>query len=494
MTAMRQISLAELLVVEDDHTILDFRCPSTGLLLWPLVRTVFMRFAMSDFLYGTPLDGSVSKGASASRAITTLSRSALHNLGQSIAGRTRADVCVMSNGVGNQWVEGKLLNRLSDHLALAQRDRSITVEEHFQWIWPQPRHNDRILMHAPLQAVNAIGAKLLVRTRHQRQAANLVTLVSQRAERLLGWRPGASREQTLTQMLARKIAGSAMQVGNYHRMFDRIEPKVVLILAGCYGSSSALITAAKRRGIITAEYQHGVISPGHDGYNFAPTVASSTDLRAALPEYFLSYGTWWNDRINAPVKMIPIGNPHRDYRVSQSRRIERNGHTKDSKDRILILSDGTEFGIYLGLAQQLEPQAAKLGLRIVIRPHPLERQSVAIKYGKTLGPIEIDRQDDLYASLMNSRAVVSELSTGLFEAVGLADKLFVWDTPKARFGFPTFPFPSFLSATDLIEKLADEKAGSLPASQIDAIWAEGWQRRYGEFLHSCGVQEAAISD
>lgn len=481
MKPAQPITLAELLVVEDDAALLEFRCADTGILLWPLVRTVFFRMAMSDFMYGTPLDGSVSRGVPISRAIATLSRSILHNLCLSVTGQHRAAVCIMSSGVGNQSVEGLLLNRLSDHFALAWPSQTVTVEEHFHWIWPWPRHNPRVVLHAPLQAMNAVGAKLSMRAAHMRQATQLISMVADRAKRLLDWRPGPEREQELVAMLTRKIAGTPRQLRRYEAMLKQIRPKLLLTLAGCYGPSATLITAAKGMGIITAEYQHGTISAGHDGYNFAPTIRDSADFRAALPEHFLSYGAWWNDCINAPVRMMVLGNPHRDFRLAHAAQVT------PTKENILILSDGTEFAIYLDLARQLEPEAARMGLRVVIRPHPLERSLVASKYAAGSGNIVIDQNDDLYASLITAHVVVSELSTGLFEAAGLADKLFVWDTPKARFGFPTFPFQSFGSAFELTQLLEDDRAGRLPASQVDAIWAPGWRRNYGDFLRSCDI-------
>lgn len=490
MKSKRAISLAELLLVEDDPAVLDFCCSETGIVLWTSVRTVFLRMAMSDFLYGTPLDGSVSKGVSTRRAMTTLSRSVLHNIGLSLTGQIRADVCLMSSGVGNQSVDGKLLNRLSDHFALARSSQTITVEEHFQWIWPEPRHNGRVLMHAPLQTMNAVSAKLSVRDVHVRQATRLIEFVSQRAARFLNWRPGFARENLLIAMLAKKIAGMAIQTRNYETMFHRIRPKVVLTLAGCYGPAAALITVAKSMGIITAEYQHGTISSGHDGYNFSPTLRDSSALRSTLPEHFLSYGAWWNDRINAPVNMHTIGNPNRDFRLAQ---LARSAAMMQSKDQILVLSDGTEFGVYLDLARKLEPGATRKGLKVVIRPHPLERSVAASINAAEYGNVMVDSKDDLYMSLVSAHAVVSELSTGLFEAVGLAEKLFVWDTPKARFGFPTFPFQPFGSAAELTQLLEDDSVGRLPLSQADAIWAPGWQKNYEDFLRSCAGLQAAPS-
>ena len=476
-------TLTELLTAEDDGAVIDFRCPETGILLWPHIRTVYLRMAMSDFLYGTPLDGSVSKGVPSTRAVATLGRSVLRNLHFAVTGQSEAQVCLLSTGIGNQVVRGKLLNRLSDHFALANAGATITVEDHFHWRWPFPRHNQRVILHAPLQAWNSIGSRLKVRECHMRQADQLIKLVSGRGERLIGWRPGKQREGQLVNLLAQKIAGMKQQLQSYEAMLRRIKPKLVLIIGGCYGPSATLIKAAREHGVITAEYQHGTISSGHDGYNFAPAIRDSAEYRGSLPEYFLSYGTWWNDRINAPVKMKAVGNPHRDFRLAHL------AAASEPKNTILVLSDGTEFQIYLDLARQLVSEIHNKGLRVCIRPHPLERAGVAKKHGQLIdNTIRIDQNEDLYTSLQTAHVVVSELSTGLFEAAGIADKLFVWDTPKARFGFPVFPFESFNSAAELVGLIEKDSAGRLPASQIEGIWASGWKQNYDDFLQICGVR------
>ncbi len=103
-----------------------------------------------------------------------------------------------------------------------------------------------------------------------------------------------------------------------------------------------------------------------------------------------------------------------------------------------MLSDGIDFPLYLALAQGIAPAARSLGWRVVLRPHPLERTAVAAQYGERVGDVAIDRAGELYASLAAAHAVVSEVSTGLFEAVGVAlDEVFLWDTAKSRLRRPT---------------------------------------------------------
>ena len=162
-----------------------------------------------------------------------------------------------------------------------------------------------------------------------------------------------------------------------------------------------------------------------------------------------------------------------------------------SKEDILILSDGIEFELYLDLARQIAPLAAKKGLRVVVRPHPLERSSVAARHGAQVDGIVIDASVDLYASLRTAHAVVSEMSTGLFDAAGVADKLFMWNTAKSRFGFPVHPFQSFATAAVLLDLLDQDHCGRLDESQLDAIWAPHWRRNYVDFVGAQGVACAA---
>jgi hypothetical protein len=481
MTA--SITLAELLRVEDDGAILDFRCPSTGALLWPQIRTVFLRAAMSDYLYETPIDGSVSKGVPASRALATIARSVLRNTAMAASGRCRADICLLSEGIANQQIDGKWLNRLSDHFAMSAA-RTLTVEDHFHWRWPFPRHNPRVMLHAPLQALNAITARLSVRGEHVRRAEQLVDYASTRAAALLGWRPGAQRERDLVVMLARKIAGMPRQFAAYERLLRRIRPKLLMLIGACYGPAATLVTVARRLGIVSAEYQHGTVSVGHDGYNFGSAVRDSAAYREGLPDHFLSYGEWWHSQTNAPVRMTAVGNPHRDFCI------ERQRERQQTKTDILILSDGVEFDMYLDLARQIESQARAVGLRVVLRPHPLERVAVLAKYCTAHDGVVLDTNPDLYTSLQHAHAVLSEVSTGLFEAAGLADRVFVWDTPKSKFCFPVSPFLPVASASELLERLRDERAGRLSPNEVGAIWAPRWRDNYSSFLRACGVSQA----
>ena len=471
-----------MLVVEDDSVVAGFRCALTDLPVWPQIRVPFLRMIMSDQLYGAKLTGKSSSNIPVSRAIMTLARSLSRNLRYQWIDRCKAPICIMGEGVANQWLAGRWFNRLTDHfVSLCPRD-TLVIEDHFEWRWPFPRHHNRVLLHAPLQTINVIEGRLRVREHHRQSARQLVSLVTQRAWHFLQWSPGRERYDQLVEMLARKIASLPSQYAAYLAMLKRIQPHLLMVGAACYGPSACLIAAAKSQGIVTAEYQHGAVSAGHDAYNFALSIRDSEEYRRTLPDYFLGYGNWWNEQINAPVQKLVIGNPHRSLRLAEI------NPSVCKKSDLLVLSDGIEFDLYLEFARQLSVVAQKKGWRVVLRPHPLERTRVSLLSGMQTRGVVIDENPDLYASLSMAHVVVSEVSTGLFEAVGLVDKIFVWDTPKSKFGYPNHPFRSAESASMLIELLEQEEYGGMTKAQEDAIWASGWSERYALFLQSNGIR------
>ena len=471
------LSLRDLLVIEDDPALLDFRCSSTELPLWPQIRVALFRMMMSDLLYGVRLTGASNAAKSWTRATTTMLRSLAHNSLQLSGEGKHARICITSDGVADQWVDGQWFNRLSDHFVAARPADSLVLADHFEWRWPFPRHHDRLVLHAPWQAMNAVRGRMGVRPKHLRQASDLVQLVADRAQRHVGWRLDKERRDALVHMLARKTASMPWQYSAYNKLLGRIRPKLLMVGAGCYGPASSLIAAAKSLGICTAEYQHGAISAGHDAYNFAPVIRDSAAYQRTLPEHFLGYGKWWNDLINAPVKKWQIGNPHRAARLGEL------GVQKAAQSDLLILSDGIEFNLYLDLARSLAKHAKAIGWRIVLRPHPLERTRALQMSKAETAALYIDSNPDLYCSLKTAHTVVSEVSTGLFEAVGIVKKIFIWDTQKSRFGYPAHPFEKFNSVETLIEKLTDKAHDIRNESfKSEDIWSENWKSNYENFL------------
>lgn len=468
------ITMPELLSVEDDDSLLEFRCESSGIPLWPGIRNIFLRSMMADLVFGSNLV-ETRRGrnfrSGPLRALTSVGKAAAHNAVRRNA--LRGELLVTTSGAGLILKDGLWFNRLSDYFALSMPDRTVALEDLFKWQWQFPRRNERVLFRTPVALGIYATGRCSVRAHHRRISSDLVRLVRQRAKAQLGWELGHRRERFLVGVLSRFAAGIPVAQRMYRKLLTQVGAKVLLKEMGCYGSSAVFNATARDMGVGTAEYQHGVISQGHDAYNLAPALARSEEYKKTLPQYLLSYGKWWGSQVNVPVEEVVIGNPHRSETVSGRVRA-----VADNCD-ILILGDGLRTDFYLTFACALLRRLGGRRYRVVFRPHPLERETLREFRNCQCA---IDLRSDIYESFSSAHVVVSEVSSGLFEAVGLVERIFVFDTPRSRFSLPAHPFASFVDAEDLVEKLNDNSAGAVGNAESSQIWAPGWETNYHSFV------------
>lgn len=478
MTITRELSLGDILAIEDSPAFLDFKCKDTGMVLWPWIRVPFFRLIISDLLYESPLyDSSVRQQRNLVQAMVTLARASAHNLLN--LQNYKRDVMVTTVGIGDILSEGKFFNRLSDHFAQIFANDTVVLEDLYQWRWPFPRHFNRTLIHSPIWLKPMIVSRLSLRNRSSDVASKLIGLAKQRAKTILNWELGEKRESWLVQSLERKIVGTPFLFRSYESWLGRVKPKLLMVECACYGGPlSILLNVARRMGIVTAEYQHGLISAGHDAYNFAPTLQESSEYCAMLPGYFLGYGDWWNQQINAPVTKFVIGNPHRSEQIATFAK------NNQGKTDILLLGQRIETTkFYLDLAESIV--CAREGdCRVVFRPHPMARTLIRQQFpgGKIRDGVVVDNNQDIYQSFQSAYAVVSESSTGLFEAIGLVERIFSWDTPITRFALPSHPFQSFNTPDELVAMLRDSSCGTFSDREVEAIWAPRWKENYQRFV------------
>ena len=480
-----ELTLSDILRVEDSTDVLEVRCPDTDIPLWSTIRTRFLRLIMGDLLYGVPLvgRGPVRRSGSRLRVLATISRSYAHNALRSRAVKQHYPIVLIPTGARLIEREGRYFNCLSDYFVSAVPDCTLVVEDLFGWKWPFPRHHSNVLLKTPLLVEGELRSRLRV-SDYRKSARELVDLMAQRARKLFGWNVGEERFKWLEKLCAIEAASLTPRYRKYQSIFKRTGARLLLKEEGCYGGpdDSSAIFAARTLGMVTAEYQHGAVSSGHDAYNFAPAILNNDNYRQILPDFFLTYGSWWGEQINAPVEKLAIGNPHRAETLGGSSSDSSRGR------RILVLGDGIETALYLELCERL---AVTLGSRreVVFRPHPLERDSVLANHsGGFAGKVNVDAHEDLYESFREAAAVVSEVSTGLFEAIGLVPRIYIWDTPKARYSYPVHPFHRFSDADELAHLILEKSAGRVSPADMESIWAPNWRRNYLAFIGRAGIQ------
>lgn len=466
-------SLSELLEIENDPAILSFRCQDTGLLLWPLLRNQMLRVLSESMYY--------EKISTAAPAPAGRHRAALRSLPATLWANARGwngmrgDILVMASGAGHFRRGGMSFNRITDYFALENVDRTVTIEGLVDWQLPQHPANPRTYFFLPWQGRIDLEGRLRMRAGHVSQAAALVAFAQGRAQ-ALGLGIPAEKQHALTTLVSRKIARLPAMLAVYRRLLRKVRPRLVLLEQACYSDWGVFNLVAREMGVRVAEPQHGLISRGHDAYNYAEALRLSPEFRRYLPHDLLGYGRWWCEQVNVPVEKHVIGHPH--YVEQRASASPGAGNTKRD---VLFLSDGFEFDRYLALARALQPLVGER-LRPVVRPHPLERQRVHARFPTDVtGDVAIDRERDIYPALGRSAAVVSEVSTGLFEAVGLADRVLMWATPKSLYSCPERPFDSFTDAEDLARKLL-APAAPVPSADVEAIWASDWRGNYRRYV------------
>lgn len=472
------LTLSTVLEVEDTPEILEFRHPGSTDLLWPAVRQQFLRTILGDLLFGQPLVSAQPRhgiGRAARPILRTAAHNALHRC------RLRGEVLIAASGAGHVVQGGRWVNRLSDHFAAVSPRNTVVLEDLFDMQWRHPRHNPRVLYRTPLQVASLIVGRARVGSRHRAAAREMVRFARDRAKRVLDWELGDEREVGLAAGLAQEMAQAPFARAAHARLLRRTGAKLLLKEEACYGGSALFNRVAREEGLVVAEYQHGVVSAGHDAYNVAPTLAASPAYRAGLPDYLLTYGTWWGRDASVPVKRVAVGNPHRSEVIAGLQ------PPASHAGRVVVLGDGIDTKRYLALAGEL---AAHLpaGMELLFRPHPMERRALAPVGALALpAGVALDGNSDILETLRTAEVVVCEISTGLFDAIGLTPRIFVWETPKAQFQLPEHPFGRFADARDLVRQLPEPDAGRMTTADVNEIWAPNWRDNYRAFLASVHV-------
>jgi hypothetical protein len=462
--------LLALLELEGEPAILDLVCPSTGVLAWPAIRNDVFRLLLSDRLYGTTPIIDLERRPSLLRVGTGAIRAAAHNVRRP---PQRSDVLILATGAGLLPRDGRSFNQHTDYFAEALGDRAWAMEELFADAWPAAtRWNHRLGFLAVDRLRVAIQMQTSISAANRTIASRLVDLVTERGRDKFGWRVDESRRAGLRAAGARRLAAYPVLARHAERLLERTAARIVLVEEGCYGHLAVFNSIAHERGVHVAEFQHGMITRGHDAYNVHPLLQASPAYRRTQPRSILTYGQWWNSQFNTPVDWrVTIGNAHRSY-------VLRRWRPAPVRDLVVVLGDGVETGMYLDLCRKLAA-SVPAPLHVAFRPHPQERARLTRFGGE---PFAADTDPDLYNSFARAAVVVGEASTALFEAVGLIPRVFVWDTPKSRFYLGDHPFSRFSTPDELADLLRTAPSGTVREDIAGAIWAEDWRDRFLSYL------------
>jgi hypothetical protein len=466
------LTLGKILQIENDEVLQGTFC-ADGLLVWPLIRSIFFRLIMSDFLYPSQPLLEITRKPPIFSTARKIFRSLAHNL---MISPTKNKVLIFATGSGVISQGEHSFNKYTGYFSDELFGSSWSIEGIPWEDWPLPRSDGKLSFWFHQNAYHKIMGRLMVNSSHHSISRRIISIACKRAREILNWEIGEKRLEWLILKFAQIISAIPWQIQSLRKIFSTIRPRLCLVEEGCYGGMAVFNFVAKQLGIFVAEFQHGAVASGHDVYNFCHSFLSNPNLKMVLPDCFLSYGSWWEQQINVPIKKIVIGNPHRTATLKTLPKIE------GVKNVILVLGEGRETRRYLEVCHSL---AGEVGGRykVIFRPHPEERDFlIKMPLEGRFSNFKIDFERDIYKSLVLADIVVSELSTASFESVGLANRTFIWRTPKSIFNMPISPFDELNSISDLPGAIEKPSSGKLTSLGQDAIWANNWQENFRKFL------------
>lgn len=178
-----------------------------------------------------------------------------------------------------------------------------------------------------------------------------------------------------------------------------------------------LLSAAKKAGIETAEFQHGTITPYHimyswEGYNDVPY----------SPDKLLCFGPSWPQHSNLcqSISPIVIGAPHLEAAKAKHQNVEREAN------KVVIFSQSL-IGIKL-LKFTIEVARLRPDLQFVFKPHPAEHYIDITQYIEQPLPnnfIITSPSDDSYKLMATATYQIGVSSTTLNEGMIFGNRIIV---------------------------------------------------------------------
>ena len=207
----------------------------------------------------------------------------------------------------------------------------------------------------------------------------------------------------------------------------------------------------------------------------------SKEYQKCLPDYFLTFGEYWNDKNNSSSTPIAIGNP----KINSSNVKRAKPQDKQERKTITFISDYLIIDYFTDLITRLIKEL-KLSdkYEIRIRPHPNDF-NIMEKY-RTLSDqtgIKVIYNETIQKTLENTDIIVSEGSTVIFEALCYNVKIFIRNTQSAHFTFPDTTGYWFNDADDFLDQLESIDWNRQKEIEIDYYFNKNWEENYKAFIN-----------
>ena len=211
-------------------------------------------------------------------------------------------------------------------------------------------------------------------------------------------------------------------------LFIKTKPKALYLV--CSYGLEAPIAAARDLGIPSAEFQHGAMGRGHQGYDFV-----GWECVPYFPDHLLTWGeSWYRDTAIPKNCMIhEVGAPHIESAITEARHLNYR-----QQKRLLVLSQGP-YGKKL-IEEVVHFAQRRRDWTIVVRPHPGESKGLLEGYlsgvdSRVLSRIKVESENSLAEQAASAEVALGVNTTALLESILAGCKIAVMRFPNAGADF-----------------------------------------------------------
>ena len=263
---------------------------------------------------------------------------------------------------------------------------------------------------------------------------------------------------------------------NYLRV---VKPKVAVICCASYPNilRISMILACRNKNVVTAELQHGLIARYHAYYQYCDYILNSSECRKMLPDYYLTFGEYWNSQVQMPQQCDVIG---------YAKPIIKDKVKTNNK---ILLCANANFDVYINFLNIIMPKL-EADTEIYFRLHPgystkMQRDRLE-KYMQYPNFCLADGKD-LSFYMKECRYVIADGSTVVYEALYMKRVVFAFESESSiQVGVDKLPDVHLFKDADDFMNLWKER-DKFQSKCHDEFFDTNYKRNYVEFLKKCGV-------
>lgn len=454
----------------NNEDILNFRLFSDEILIWPYLRFPILHKAITTDLHLQPhFSGRKNINTDLEYYKEAFSNNPFRE-------KRGYDIVMLGTARGNTIKKNnRFFNYFYDYFALCFPQESLIIEDSFQEQFYLPRYFNNFRTH------DGIMLSVFEKARHLELNSNDALQIKEFINFFKKRFPIKLDENFYNQCICmlRAYAKRLELYSEYYRiLFYLLKPKIIFLHCASYGERSYIVKWAKDMGIKVGEFQHGAVNRNHIAYNYSKMIHDHEEYQKYLPDYFLTYGEYWNKSTRTPSKKINIGNP---FYTERQIEFSKKRTQKNEQKKIMIISQGTITEVLVNITKELATKVKNQDITIIYRLHPgevpfIERYKDLYNYVN----VQVSNSGDIYDLIYMSDYIIGVYSTAVLESIGFNKPIFILEhelstkIPK-DIGF------RFKNAEELYNLLNYKSKSVIDGAYY---WNNGWDVNYKNFINS----------